>query len=230
MDGSDTTGLYQDYLGHPVILIGAGGISSHALSLLMRTGTRSLAVYDADVVAPVNLQAQNFDASDVGQSKAEVLAKKAAMIHPGAKSQAFVRYFVPEDALDGLVVSGVDSMQSRSMIFESVCRHKNHIPLFLDGRLHRVNPDWAELYAIDPQNEWEVAAYRGWLFDDKEVPRTPRPDSLAVHAPYALVALMGSLLARWVKDRRHPWKVTFDAAAWHTESYYAPAQQTEERS
>ena len=218
MDGPDE--LYPDRIGFPVTCIGAGGIGSSIIPMFVRAGVQKLSIWDFDVVAPVNLQMQNFDAKDLGKLKAKVLARRAKQINPNIKVYAKIKRFTQYCPLDGIVVGAVDSMEKgREQIFAAV-KKSSSVELLVDGRFTRKG-DFIDLYFIDPRSEEEMENYKGWLFPDSEAFSTPRSDSMTSHVPYILSGLMGEVLAVWAKDRSHPWKVIYDAGSHSAERYYA---------
>lgn len=214
--------IYVPYLGQPVTLIGAGGIGSNLLPLLVKCGPSSLTIWDDDVVKPVNLAQQQFSYSDIDAWKAACLARKVLYMDPSLGVEFRLKRFMPGYVLDGVVVSGVDSMESRQVIFDEVCRQSERVALFIDGRLSRSANEWAELYFIDPKRADEVEFYREWLFTDEEAgPQGPRPTKISAHTPILLAGLLGAGLARWVHEGRHPLKVTMDAATFTLDVYWA---------
>jgi hypothetical protein len=213
--------LYNQYLTCPVTLIGAGGIGSNLLALLVKCGPTQLTIWDNDLVKPVNLAQQQFKAADVGESKAEVLAYTARTLDPTLTVVSKTRRFSHRNRLDGLVIAGVDSVKSRHHIFGAVMRQAERVSLFIDGRLSRQSNEWVELYFIDPKKDDEVECYREWLFDKAEVGDPgPRPTKLSAHTPILLAGLLGTVLARWVHENRHPWKVTMDASSFTLDAFW----------
>lgn len=220
-------GGFKRHIPHPVVLIGGGGIGSHALPVLVQAGPARLTVVDDDVFKDVNRQLQLFPHARLGSPKADVLVEEARRLNPALDAQALYQRITASSSLDGVVVAGVDLMESRSAIFEAVLSCREQVKLYIDGRLSRANPGYAELFAIDPSDEQEIAAYKGWLFPDTTGPRASAPEGIAAHGPHALAALIGAVLSRWVIDGRHPWRVTFDAVALNIEKYFIDSQQGE---
>ena len=207
MDGS--TILYPDRLHIPVTLVGAGGIGSTVAPMLVRAGVTKLIIWDPKVVAPVNLQMQNFYAKDLGRPKAVVMARRAKDINPQVEVSYHTRMFTKDDPLDGIVVGAVDLMEEgRLQIYEAVKRSSG-VKLLVDGRFTRKG-DFIDLFFIDPTSEEEMEHYRHWLFSNSQGHTSLRADSMTAHVPLVLAGLMGEALAQWAYDRRHPWKVTYD--------------------
>lgn len=228
MRHTDTSDLYPQHLPLPVVLVGAGGIGSNLLPVLVKCGTRRLDIWDDDRVEPVNLQAQHFNFADIGHLKCSVLARSALALNPRLVVKMHARRFVAHDSLDGVVIAAVDSMQSRAVIFEAVVRQRERVPLFIDGRLSRTFNEWFELYCIDPRSEEEVAYYREWLYTDGEALHEPRPTTLSAHTPILLSGVVGALMARWLRDGSHPVKVTFDATVLHAEQVWLKEEREHE--
>jgi hypothetical protein len=216
--------LYKNYLHTAVTLVGCGGMGSHLRPVLSRLGVVEWTLYDNDIVAPKNLAAQNFAAGDVGLLKCDVLAREIMKTNPQAQVRVFPRRFIASDSLDGIAISAVDSMETgRHVIFDAVCRDREKVPLYIDGRMNHGAPEFCTLFAIDPTSEWEVGAYRKTLFKDGEAFKAPRPDRPSAHTPVLLAGLIGAVLARWTQKERRPWRVTYDASVLHGQPYYAPA-------
>jgi len=212
--------LYPDRLGYPVTCIGAGGIGSALIPLVVRAGVQRLDVWDDDKVEPINLQMQNFYEAELGRYKAVVLARRAVKINAKLHVNMHVRRFTHLDVLDGIVLSAVDSIQSRRVIFEALQRQTERVALLVDGRLTR-RGDYIDLYFIDPRSRVEMENYEASLFDPSCALRTPRTDSMTAHVPYMLSGLIGEALSDWAKDRSHPWKVTYDATVHEAVRYHA---------
>lgn len=79
----------QDYANYNIIIVGAGGTGGYLIRDLSRyifalkekgsTKNFSMTIIDGDVVEEKNVLRQNFTKRDVGQNKAEVMAKRHAM-------------------------------------------------------------------------------------------------------------------------------------------------------
>ncbi len=75
--------------GAHVPLFGLGGVGSYTAEALARSGVGALTLVDDDVVAESNLNRQLVALrSTLGQSKAEVAARRIADIAPGCRGDA----------------------------------------------------------------------------------------------------------------------------------------------
>ena len=116
---------------YPCTVIGAGAIGSNLAQQLARIGVPSITVYDFDNVEEVNLGAQGYGENSLGKNKAEVTAvicrniNSNIYLYPSRKWDAY-------SALDTVVFSCVDSMETRKTIFEC-CKKKDRV--LIDGRM-----------------------------------------------------------------------------------------------
>lgn len=215
----DSKPLYKDYLKASVTLIGAGGIISNALAMFAKLSPPKLTIWDDDKVANVNLAMQQFHARDIGKFKVEVLMRDAKRINPDLTVRVQRRRFRAQDALDGVVVSGVDCMESRQLIFDAVRKQRNQIQLYLDGRLSRKHHEYFDLFVIDPNDAQDVEAYEDWLHEGSNI-KDLRPENMAVQTPVMLAGTMGVVLARWSEGRSRPWRVSFFGDIPHLEFFF----------
>lgn len=108
--------------GRGVLVIGAGGLSSPALSVLIESGVRRLTLVDDDRVDETNLQRQTlFQESDVGRPKVEAAADRLrALVPPGQPLELSLvaERFAPDNALElvsghALVLEGADNYATK---------------------------------------------------------------------------------------------------------------------
>lgn len=139
-------------------LIGAGGISNHVLLILNELGARTVHVWDDDVVAGHNRPNQfMFTKKDIGQPKVDAMVRFAerqdwdTVVVPHQE-----RVHVKVDILCGIVISGVDSIESRRDIWQAVQKTKVYIPLYLDGR---ITDEFSHIFDVDPCDSVRVERY-----------------------------------------------------------------------
>jgi len=115
-----------------VAIIGCGGLGGYVIEQLARIGVGRLHLFDPDVFTLSNCNRQlNALQSTLGQSKAEVAARRVRDIHPFCAARSFVADFrtVSEDeafAVD-VAVDCLDDIQARRDL--SVLCNRRSIPL-----------------------------------------------------------------------------------------------------
>jgi hypothetical protein len=193
---------------HPsVTLIGAGGIGAVAAIQLAKYPFGRITIWDHDVVGDENLINQLFFDAHVGTNKAEAIA--AWLRKVGTKALARPERYTGSPCFDSIVISAVDSIQERRVIWQGIMKGGARNALFLDGRLSRETPLFAQLFAIQLDNDYHRRCYEEWLEGDGE-PDTKRRDPDMIPAPFVLAGAMGTIMVQWLRGKRDlPWQATY---------------------
>lgn len=175
-------------------IIGCGGIGSFAAVALAKLGVKRIRLVDDDVVSLHNLPNQFFRAGDVGKLKVEALAGLLAAVCGDVEVEPQNRRFARGDSISGrgVVVSAVDSMEARKMIWAS-CKLNPRVTLFLDGR---IGGELAYLYVVNPVDLGDVRRYEATLFDDKDAEEVPCTRRAVIYVGFAMGALMAIAVAK----------------------------------
>lgn len=190
----------------PVHLVGLGGIGSAVAPILAKLGVSEIHLWDDDTLENGNLPSQFlYRLEDVGKTKVEAAREILSALGPVAVT-AHARRFTTEETLEGIVVSGVDSMASRAAIWERV-RFNIAVPLFFDGRL---GGEILELHTVRPVVFEEVQRYDGTLFPDDEAAPLPCTERAIIHPAVVLAGLVASQLTRWMREEPYPQRILFD--------------------
>ena len=105
-----------------VLVVGAGGLGSPALSYLAAAGVGTLGIVDFDTVDLTNLQRQIiYTTADVGRSKLEVAARRIRGMNPDVQVMTHEARLTSENALQimegyDLVVDGTDNFPTRYLV------------------------------------------------------------------------------------------------------------------
>ncbi len=121
-----------------VAVIGLGGVGSWAVEALARSGVGTLTLIDLDdiCVTNVNRQIHAHDGT-IGQSKAQALADRTALIHPEATIHVHKTYLTAANATALLepgidhCVDAIDSIRDKCQLV-CACRQQG-IPLVVSG-------------------------------------------------------------------------------------------------
>lgn len=155
-----------------VTLIGAGGLGSNiSVSLCRVIGYHSLTVYDPDIIEHRNLAGQNFGVSEIGLAKAIVVSDQAFNYNPLLNTHPLIKRFSPNDNIDDIVITGLDNMATRSLVFSKWQGNlqeddNNKKALLLDARLSAEK--W-QIFCITGDNKTAQKEYEDkWLFKDDE--------------------------------------------------------------
>lgn len=172
-----------------VTLIGAGSVGSFTALVLAKMGI-PLTVWDDDRLEDHNLPNQFYPTKDLGKYKVEalqVLLKDFAAVDVIVRSQRFSR----EDLLlDSVVVNTVDSMASRTEVWE-VAKKNGTTRLLIDCRVGaQVIRIFSVPIGVKKLHEW----YEDSLYTDEEAEEAPCSARSIVYTPAIAGALIGGLL------------------------------------
>ena len=199
-DYRDQTGIFDpsDFTW-PIHVIGLGGIGSALLPPLFKLGFNGdLHIWDEDAVEPHNIPAQLlYRGSDVGLKKADAVIGFAERQEAECSITPHYEFVTPETGLDGIVISGVDSMVSRKAIWEAVSANNYLIPLYMDGR---IGGEQLQLLTVNPSDYDAGSAYEAWLFTDEQGAQLPCAERTVIHPPTILAGLMISALTLFARE------------------------------
>jgi hypothetical protein len=194
-----------DELQVPVAVIGAGGIGSPTTLALAKMGCSRIAVYDPDVIEPHNLPNQFYRLQDVGQPKVTALR---SLIHAftGLGIHAH-QEAVAEQRLQGIVISGVDSMAARQAIWRGAVRYRPGVELYVDARM---GAEVCRIYSLRPTDPEDIRAYEPTLYDDAQATDEACTAQAIIYNVLSIAGLIASQVKKHVKGEPVPRELIFD--------------------
>jgi hypothetical protein len=162
-----------------------------------------LIIYDKDEASEENIGSQRYGFPDIGIAKTDVLKKRLEenyQISVGAYNE----FFEGQHDLSGITVCGVDSLETRAKIWESV-KFNPMIPIYLDSR---VGGERFKLFALNPCDPKNIARYETHL--DLSRPRTEMPctSRFAPQAGIALDWITSCIIKEWIVGNPIPFQIT----------------------
>ena len=148
-----------------VNIVGAGAIGSFVALELAKMGVQKISVWDHDEVSIENMNNQFFRYSDIGKKKTLALFDLVKDFTNTEIRHFPVRFGKTDGAmLHGIVVSAVDSMDARKMIFDGILESGNaNVAYIIDPRMS------AESYTQYVTNlKDNVDSYKTSLYTDGE--------------------------------------------------------------
>ncbi|NUO18955.1 ThiF family adenylyltransferase [bacterium] len=189
-----------------VALIGLGSIGSVSGLYLAKMGVVSLTTFDADVVDIHNVSNQAYGMSDVGLLKADafsILVENQTGVLPNTIGLQY-----DGRMLSGIVISAVDSMKSREVIWKSV-RDQSSVRLYLDARM---GLETLVVYAVRPTVREDRIAYSQTLCNDSDALQEPCTERTICYTPLLAGSVLCSLVKRFVCDEMIPARIVLDLA------------------
>lgn len=131
--GSDNQ---QKLYSSTVVIFGVGGVGSHCIEALARSGIGHLVLIDNDTVSITNINRQSIAYhSTVGQYKTHVMKERILDINPNAKVETFETFVLPEN-LDALldsigtidyIIDAIDTVTAKLALVQYA--HAHQIPM-----------------------------------------------------------------------------------------------------
>ena len=182
----------------PVHIIGMGGIGSAVFEMLARLGVPEIHIWDNDVVEPHNLPAQHmYRKSDVDTPKVEAALQWIQRQEFDTLVDPHMEEVVSGTPLDGIVISGVDSMKSRNAIWQCV-EYNPLVMLYMDGR---IGGEQCELHTLRPNDFEAIERYQSWLFPDEEAAEQECGTRTVIHPPATLAGFVTANLTLFARER-----------------------------
>ena len=137
-----------------VMVFGVGGVGSHCIEALARSGVGKLILIDNDTVSLTNINRQSIAFhSTVDQYKTKVMKEKIADINPDIEVITHEMFVLP-DNLDFLftesvdyIIDAIDTVTTKIAIVELAL--KRHIPLISSmGTGNKLHPEMFEITDI----------------------------------------------------------------------------------
>ena len=160
-----------------IVLAGLGGIGSYTAYLLSRMQPKQIVLYDDDLVESVNLSGQMYSLNDVTTFKVNAMASKMADYSLYHSVITLPERFTNESMTSDIMISGFDSMESRTVFFEAWLNHIKLLSperkarcLLIDGRL---SAECLQVFCIKGDDDYCINRYREkYLFDSSKADET----------------------------------------------------------
>ena len=206
MDFSRQTDLVDiEALETPVTLIGCGGIGSFAAIALAKMGCVHLTVFDDDRVEEQNIPNQFYRPDDIGHLKVECLADLIKNFTGTVIETRAER--VQSQRLQGIVISGVDSMEGRRRIWDRSIRYRAGVEAYIDARM---GAEVARIYTVRPADPDHVRFYERTLYSDDEALQLPCTAQAIVYNSFGIASLVAGQVKRVAMGEAWKREIIFD--------------------
>ena len=178
-----------DKLRFPITVSGAGAIGSATVVTLAKMGCSNITVYDDDDLAEHNAPNQMCLPEYIGSPKTDALAHLVEML-TGTKTKPLCSNYRGQ-RLEGVVISAVDSMNARQMIWKAV-KMRKQVDLLLDARMAA---ELLRLYTLRPTDMDAAEFFEENLYSSEDAEQLPCSARSIIYCP----AVAGALIAYQVK-------------------------------
>lgn len=179
------------FLDTPVTVIGAGAIGSFVVLALAKMGFNRIEVWDYDEVSDANMSCQWFRVKDIGLPKVQALQRLIRDFTELTIDIQEERY-EGQKKLEGIVISSVDSMMARKIIWDSILRSPD-VTYLIDPRMAA---EYALSFVIDPRSAKDRKAYETTLYSDANSVE----ERCTAKATMYTATMLAGYVAKHVKD------------------------------
>jgi len=197
----------EKLIGLSVVAIGAGQIGSWTALALAKMGFRKITIIDPDIVETVNVPNQVYSPKDVTDRKVNALRRIVKQLAPWCELKVIPEKFI-DQKLEGIVISGVDTMKARKDIWNAVKWNVN-VPLYIDGR---IGAEIIQIFTVRPYYLSDIEFYEKYLFSDEEASRLPCGRRGIVYVGMMASSIIASQVKKWIKKESYSRLVTIDIA------------------
>lgn len=188
-------------LGEKITIIGAGAIGSLVSWSLAKMGFLNQTVFDFDKIEEENMNCQLYGVSYIGMSKVEALRDIIKRDICGDEKESYLMssFETVEDrytggtTFPGIVVSAVDSMEVRKLIWDTHKKSPVGTKFIIDPRMSIEN---ALQYTMDPTNPKDIKDYEVTLYSDDQAVQDPCTNKATI---YTSLLLAGHVV-KTIKD------------------------------
>jgi molybdopterin-synthase adenylyltransferase len=189
-----------------ITLIGLGSIGSVTGLALAKLGVVGITAYDADFVESHNWSNQLYSDGDIGSLKATAFTLLLEAYGGQTPNAVPARY--TDQPLTSIVISAVDSMDSRKRIWRAV-HDQADVRLYIDARM---GLETLDVHAVRPQIKADRVRYTASLCSDAEALQEPCTARSVCYTPLMAASVICSLVKRLVNDEQMPSRVILDLA------------------
>jgi hypothetical protein len=175
-----------------VTLIGLGSIGSITGLALSKMGVVGLTAFDADVVEAHNWSNQMYSDADIGLLKA--IAFRQLLETYGSQTPNAIAARYVDQPLTEVVISAVDSMESRKIIWRAV-RKQPVVRLYIDARM---GLETLDVHAIHTCIKTDRVEYAATIIPDAEALQEPCTARSVCYTPLMAASVICNLIKRYV--------------------------------
>jgi molybdopterin/thiamine biosynthesis adenylyltransferase len=185
-----------EVLGEKITIIGAGAIGSWTALALAKMGFGDITVYDHDTIEMENMNSQFYPRRDVGRLKVDALADLVRDFTGTSiynRAHKYTGHNFNERIFPGIVISAVDSMEVRKLVWDN---HKNKSPgtkAIIDPRM---GAETALLYVMNPMDAKDQSSYEKSLYSDASAVQ----ERCTAKATIYTANMLSGLVCKAVKD------------------------------
>ena len=193
-----------DFERYPVTIIGAGGIGSPTTLVLTKMGVEKITIYDNDVIEKHNLPNQMYRISDIDKSKVDA-TKDICNDFSGVTINSLKEEFVSQQ-IYGIVISGVDSMKSRELIWKRM-KYNPSVNIYIDARM---GAELCKIHTVKTCDPGDIKWYEATLFPDSKASEEVCTAKSVIYNTFIIAGLIASQVKKFARAQPFAREIIFD--------------------
>jgi predicted ThiF/HesA family dinucleotide-utilizing enzyme len=193
-----------DFDKYHITIIGAGGIGSPTTLALSKMGVEKLFIYDDDKVEKHNLPNQMYRVSDIDKYKVEA-TKDICNDFAGTPITSYNEKFENQE-INGIVISGVDTMKSRSDIWKRM-KYNPVVNIYIDARM---GAEVCRILTVKPFDPDDVKWYEKTLFTDDKASEEVCTAKSVIYNTFTIAGLIASQVKKFARAQPFAREIVFD--------------------
>lgn len=186
-------------LDKPITIIGVGAIGSFTALTLAKMGFSEITVFDDDKVELHNLPNQFYRESDIGEYKVVALQNMVKDFTGTTLKIKPEKY--DHQPLAGIVISGVDNMDTRIRIWEIV-KYTVAVHLYIEARM---GGETMQVFAVNPGSVIEEGLYESSLYPNSEAAHIPCGERSIMYTILHISAFISNVVKQFINEQPY-WK------------------------
>lgn len=202
-----------EVLSTPITIVGAGAVGSFTTLAIAKMGFSNIMVFDDDKVEAENMNAQFYPIPTIGRPKVEALSEVIEIFCDTRIEAIHKRY--SGGALPGIVISAVDNMKTRRLIWEEAKR-SNTTTHVIDPRM---TAQVALLYTMKPMVGADILSYEKTLYSDEVAVQERCTEKSTIYTVLLLSGLVCQSIKAIVTKTVYPRIAMWDLKALDLKTY-----------
>ena len=195
--------LAPDEITKETTIIGAGGIGSPVMLMLIKMGFPKLRIFDPDIVEEHNVPNQLYGFEDSQKKKVDALADNVNKYMYSNQEATYTRTKW-NGSITPIIISAVDSMGERIKIWKKIKDSK--FELYVDARM---GGELMRIYTVQ-NNASSKRFYETTLHSSAEADEVPCTARAVLYNIFIISGLIGMQLAKFIKKKELNKELIFD--------------------
>ncbi len=208
----------DNYAKTPITLVGCGSVGSMVALLLSKVGFHEVEVFDDDTVEEHNIPNQFFRVDDMHKPKVEAIREVCYEMGFSIPNGRKERY--QDQVLKPIVISAVDSMATRKIIFEEFKKQSGVARVLIDPRMGGLN---FRIVTVRQDN----TKFYSWYPDDESV-QEPCTARTIVYNVGVLAGLVVAQVCKVVRGEEFPYEIGGDIRTMEFGSLWSAKKKDEQ--